>query len=40
VVRLGVGDDVFVLVPGGRQIDWPLLRAHFGVSRLSRDASL
>jgi len=26
---------VFVLVPGGRQIDWPKLRAHLGVSRLS-----
>jgi len=26
---------VFVLVPGGRQIDWSLLRAHLGVSRLS-----
>ena len=35
VVRRGAGDYVFVLVPGGRQIDWPLLRAHLGVSRLS-----
>jgi Cys-tRNA(Pro)/Cys-tRNA(Cys) deacylase len=35
VVRRGVGDYVFVLVPGGRQIDWPRLRAHLGVSRLS-----
>jgi Cys-tRNA(Pro)/Cys-tRNA(Cys) deacylase len=35
VVRRGVGDYVFVLVPGGRQIDWPLLRTHLGVSRLS-----
>ena len=26
---------MFVLVPGGRQIDWPRLRAHLGVSRLS-----
>ena len=35
VVRRAAGDYVFVLVPGGRQIDWPLLRAHLGVSRLS-----
>jgi Cys-tRNA(Pro) deacylase len=35
VVRRGEGDYVFVLVPGGRQIDWPKLRVHFGVSRLS-----
>jgi Cys-tRNA(Pro) deacylase len=35
VIRRGQGDYVFVLVPGGRQIDWPKLRAHLGVSRLS-----
>ena len=35
VVRRGTNDYVFVLVPGGRQIDWPSLRAHLGVSRLS-----
>jgi Cys-tRNA(Pro)/Cys-tRNA(Cys) deacylase len=35
VVRRGEDDYVFVLVPGGRQIDWPKLRAHLGVSRLS-----
>ena len=35
VVRRGAEDYVFVLVPGGRQIDWPKLRAHLGVSRLS-----
>lgn len=35
VVRLSENDYVFVLVPGGRQIDWPKLRAHLGVSRLS-----
>jgi Cys-tRNA(Pro)/Cys-tRNA(Cys) deacylase len=35
VVRRSAGDYVFVLVPGGRQIDWPRLRAHLGVSRLS-----
>ena len=35
VVRRGVNDYVFVLVPGGREIDWKKLRAHLGVSRLS-----
>jgi Cys-tRNA(Pro) deacylase len=35
VVRRGADDYVFVLVPGGRQIDWPKLRAHFDVKRLS-----
>jgi Cys-tRNA(Pro)/Cys-tRNA(Cys) deacylase len=35
VVRRGEGDHVFVLVPGDRQIDWPKLRKHLGVSRLS-----
>jgi Cys-tRNA(Pro)/Cys-tRNA(Cys) deacylase len=35
VVRRGAGDYVFVLVPGGRQIDWPKLRAALGVKRLS-----
>lgn len=35
VVRRWAGDYVLVLVPGGRQIDWPKLRAHLGVSRLS-----
>lgn len=35
VVRRGEDDYVFVLVPGGRRIDWPKLRAHLGVSRLS-----
>lgn len=35
VIRRGEGDYLFVLVPGGRQIDWPKLRAHLGVSRLS-----
>jgi Cys-tRNA(Pro) deacylase len=35
VIRRGANDYVFVLVPGGRQIDWPKLRAHLGVSRLS-----
>jgi Cys-tRNA(Pro)/Cys-tRNA(Cys) deacylase len=35
VVRRGDGDYLFVLVPGGRRFDWPKLRAHLGVSRLS-----
>jgi Cys-tRNA(Pro) deacylase len=35
VIRRGEDDYVFVLVPGGRQIDWPKLRAHLGVRRLS-----
>jgi Cys-tRNA(Pro)/Cys-tRNA(Cys) deacylase len=35
VVRRGADDYVFVLVPGGKQIDWPKLRAHLGVSRIS-----
>jgi Cys-tRNA(Pro) deacylase len=35
VVRRGQDDYLFVLVPGGRRFDWPKLRAHLGVSRLS-----
>lgn len=35
VVRRGAGDYVFVLVPGGRQIEWAKLRAVLGVKRLS-----
>jgi Cys-tRNA(Pro)/Cys-tRNA(Cys) deacylase len=35
VVRRAENDYVFVLVPGGRRFDWPKLRAHLGVSRLS-----
>jgi Cys-tRNA(Pro) deacylase len=35
VVRLAEGSYVFVLVPGGRQIDWPKLRASLGVKRMS-----
>jgi Cys-tRNA(Pro)/Cys-tRNA(Cys) deacylase len=35
VVRRGADDYVFVLVPGGRQIDWPKLRAQLGTRRLS-----
>lgn len=35
VVRRADDDYLFVLVPGGRQIAWPKLRAHLGVARLS-----
>jgi Cys-tRNA(Pro)/Cys-tRNA(Cys) deacylase len=35
VVRRGDDDYMFVLVPCGRRFDWPKLRAHLGVSRLS-----
>ena len=35
VVRRGADDYVFVLVPAGRRFDWPKLRAHLRVSRLS-----
>jgi Cys-tRNA(Pro)/Cys-tRNA(Cys) deacylase len=35
VVRRGEADFLFVLVPGDREISWPKLRAHLGVSRLS-----
>lgn len=35
VVRRSEDDYLFVLVPGGRAISWPLLRALLGVSRLS-----
>jgi Cys-tRNA(Pro)/Cys-tRNA(Cys) deacylase len=35
VVRREARKYLFVLVPGGRQIDWPRLRSHLGVSRLS-----
>lgn len=34
VVRVADGDYRFVLVPGGREIAWPKLRALLGVSRL------
>jgi Cys-tRNA(Pro)/Cys-tRNA(Cys) deacylase len=35
VVRRGEDDYVFVLVPAGRRFDWPKLRAHLGVRRLT-----
>lgn len=35
VVRRGADDYLFVVLPGDREIGWPLLRRHLGVSRLS-----
>src|SRR5258705_5874684 len=35
VIRLGDGTFRFVLVPGGRVISWPKLRALLGVNRVS-----
>lgn len=35
VVRRAENDYLFVLVPGNRALDWPKMRAHAGVSRLS-----
>jgi Cys-tRNA(Pro) deacylase len=35
VVRRGDDDYVFVLVPAGRRFDWPKLRSHLGVRRLT-----
>lgn len=35
VVRRAEDDYLFVLVPGGRQISWPKLRALLAVSRMS-----
>lgn len=35
VVRRGEGDYLFILVPGGRRFDWPKLRAHLGVKRMT-----
>jgi len=35
VVRRGEDDYLFVLVPGGRRFDWPKLREHLGVKRMS-----
>lgn len=35
VVRRGADDYLFLLVPVGRRLDWPKLRAHLGVNRLS-----
>lgn len=35
VVRRGEDDYLFVLVPTGRRFDWPKLRAHVGVRRMT-----
>jgi Cys-tRNA(Pro) deacylase len=35
VVRRGEDDYLFVLVPAGRRFDWPKLREHLGVRRLT-----
>jgi Cys-tRNA(Pro)/Cys-tRNA(Cys) deacylase len=35
VVRRGEGDYLFVLVPAGRRFDWPKLREHLGVRRMT-----
>jgi Cys-tRNA(Pro)/Cys-tRNA(Cys) deacylase len=35
VVRRGEADYLFVLVSAGRRFDWPKLRAHLGVRRLT-----
>ena len=35
VVRRGDDDYLFVLVPAGRRFDWPRLRAHLGVRRIT-----
>jgi Cys-tRNA(Pro) deacylase len=35
VVRRGDNDYLFVLVPAGRRFDWPKLRAHLGIKRMS-----
>ena len=35
VVRRGEDDYLFVLVPAGRRFDWPKLRAHLGVRRMT-----
>ncbi len=35
VVRRGEDDYLFVIVPAGRRFDWPKLREHLGVRRLT-----
>ncbi len=35
VIRRAEGEHLLVVLPGSRQLDWPRLRAHLGVSRLS-----
>jgi Cys-tRNA(Pro)/Cys-tRNA(Cys) deacylase len=35
VVRRAADDYLFVLVPAGRRFDWPKLRSHLGVNRIT-----
>ena len=35
VVRRGEDDYLFVMVPAGRRFDWPKLRTHLGVRRMT-----
>jgi Cys-tRNA(Pro)/Cys-tRNA(Cys) deacylase len=35
VVRRAADDYLFVLVPAGRRFDWPKLRAHLGLNRIT-----
>ncbi|MEX1171866.1 MAG: YbaK/EbsC family protein [Chloroflexota bacterium] len=35
VVRRGEDDYLFVIVPAGRRFDWPKLRAHLGIRRMT-----
>lgn len=35
VVRRAADDYLFVLVPAGRRFDWPKLRSHLGVNRVT-----
>ena len=35
VVRRGEDDYLFIIVPAGRRFDWPRLRTHLGVRRLT-----
>jgi Cys-tRNA(Pro)/Cys-tRNA(Cys) deacylase len=35
VVRRGENDYLFVLVPGDRALDWPKLRGHLGIRRIT-----
>ena len=35
VVRRRTDDYLFILVPAGRRFDWPKLRAHLGVNRIT-----
>lgn len=35
VLRRSEDEYLFVLIPGDRQLDWPKLRAHLGVSRVT-----